>query len=273
MDVVQEVETTFPDVWEKPSGKEVVVHVQENSDVVLVSPSDGERVTILVDKNVEVVFFEEGSGTYTVDILCKDNANVRYYSKTTTGSAKRFCYLERDASIFWIDATYGTAKVAVTSYLADKGADAEFHSVFLGSGSHTFSVTSKMIHAGSHSTSNMVSRAVMLGKSKGNYEGLIRILPEAKGCDAYQKEDTLLLSPEAHMDATPNLEISNEDVRCSHGVSLGQVDDEKLFYFLSRGIPKKEAVQLIVQGFFDEILDGMQEHGTGIRKDILQVIA
>ena len=124
-----------------------------------------------------------------------------------------------------------------------------------------------------NSTSNMVTRSVMLDKSSGRYEGLIRIDKDAAGCDAYQKEDTLLLSPDANMDATPNLEISNEDVRCSHGVSLSQLDEEKIFYFRSRGIPKKAAVDLVIHGFFDEILDRMGPYASDVRKQLFGRLA
>jgi len=168
------------------------------------------------------------------------------------------------------------AKTNVTSYLEGTGSGAEYRSLFLGVGHERYDVKSSMVHLGDRSTSNMLTRAAMLGKSKGKYEGLIKIDVNAKGCDAYQKEDTLLLSEDARMDATPNLEISNEDVKCSHGVSLGQVDEEKLFYFLSRGISRNRAVRLIVQGFFDEVLQPMGDRAKEIRDQIasrLEVVA
>src|SRR5256885_1492185 len=79
-------------------------------------------------------------------------------------------------------------------------------------------------------SSHMLTRAVLLEKSKGMYRGLIRILPGASKCDAYQREDALLLGDESRMDAVPILEIKNDDVKCSHGVTLGQVNEEQLFY-------------------------------------------
>ena len=87
----------------------------------------------------------------------------------------------------------------------------------------------------------MKTRSGMLDERPGRYEGLIKIDKNAAGCEADQKEDTLLISPDAKMVATPNLEICNEDVRCSHGVSLSQLDAEKIFYFRRRGLKEADA--------------------------------
>lgn len=240
--------------WEPRSGKKVEMLIAESGEFFL-SPSDGEAHVIVIESGVEATILEEGNGSFTVDIVVKENAQAKYRSASAS-EAERFAYLEENARIFWTDAAIRGATSIVTSYLAGKGSDAQFQSVFLGKGEERYTIKSRMIHMGDKSTSNMLTRSVMLDSARGEYEGLIRIDENAAGCDAYQKEETLLLSRGARMDATPNLEISNEDVRCSHGVSLGQIDEEKLFYLASRGIGRAEAIQLIVKGFFSTILDG-----------------
>ncbi len=253
--------------WE-PSVITKALVVEED---VTLSPREGDTLLLIIKS--DAVIRESGSGAFDVFVVCTDNVRVRYYSVTTGCRVVRTAYVHADASIDWVDTAFGGAASQVTSYLLGTGAHAEFQSVFLGKDEEKYDIHSSMVHYGNNSTSNMVTRSVMLDKSSGRYEGLIRIDKDAAGCDAYQKEDTLLLSPDANMDATPNLEISNEDVRCSHGVSLSQLDEEKIFYFRSRGIPKKAAVDLVIHGFFDEILDRMGPYASDVRKQLFGRLA
>ena len=84
---------------------------------------------------------------------------------------------------------------------------------------------------------------------------MIRVEPDAQKTNAYQENRNLLLSPSAHADSIPGLEIMANDVRCTHGATIGQVDREQLFYLMTRGLSRSEAERLIVRGFFADILD------------------
>jgi Fe-S cluster assembly protein SufD len=83
---------------------------------------------------------------------------------------------------------------------------------------------------------------------------MIRVMKGAQGTDAYQTNRNLILSEDAHADSLPNLEIEADDVRCSHGATIGQQDEQQLFYLMSRGLPRAIAEKLIVEGFFEEVL-------------------
>jgi Fe-S cluster assembly protein SufD len=87
---------------------------------------------------------------------------------------------------------------------------------------------------------------------------MIRVEQDAQGTNAYQENRNLLLSTSAHADSIPGLEILANDVRCTHGATLGQVDKEQLFYLMSRGLPYAEAERLIVRGFFQDVLDRIE---------------
>jgi Fe-S cluster assembly protein SufD len=95
------------------------------------------------------------------------------------------------------------------------------------------------------------------------FAGLIRVEPGAHRTDAYQKVRNLLLSDDAEANSMPGLEILADDVRCSHGATSGQVDAEELFYMLSRGIPQREAQQLIVFGFLNEVIERLGDEKIG----------
>ena len=84
---------------------------------------------------------------------------------------------------------------------------------------------------------------------------MIYVAPDAEKTDGYQKNENLMLSDDANVLAQPGLEIITDDVKCSHGTTITNIDDDQIFYLTSRGIPKKEAEQLVIRGFFDTILN------------------
>lgn len=257
-------------VWGQPKAHRTrIFHMTADAEIGII-PQDGDHLLILVEQGVTVRIRDEGvGGTYAVDLHLKDGANVTY-AATDDGRthARRIARLERDAQLAW--ALFSEGKMIeehVTTYLAGSGASATFHGCFLGKDAEEYDVRSSMIHAGDRSSSTMLTRAALTGESKGSSDGLIRIAKDAKGCDAYQRGEAVLLSKGARMRAQPNLEIGNEDVKCSHGVSLTRLDDEQLFYFKARGIGKRDATRLIVAGFFAAVIDRFPD-ADGLRARI-----
>ena len=120
--------------------------------------------------------------------------------------------------------------------------------------SQQFDIYSSVIHESSDTKSDILIKGALKDKSKSLFRGLVRIEKNAPNSDGYQKEEVLLLDDGVEANAIPNLEIENENVRCTHGVSIGSIDKEKLFYLMSRGLSKDMSVKLIVEGFFDSIL-------------------
>ena len=100
--------------------------------------------------------------------------------------------------------------------------------------------------------------------------GLVKINKNAPGSNGYETQDALLLSNKAEADAIPNLEINNNDVKCSHGSTVGQVDEDKLFYLMTRGLTKDEASQKIVEGYFTPVLDMF--HDPNIKEQVHKTI-
>ena len=110
-------------------------------------------------------------------------------------------------------------------------------------------------HAAPKTTSDLLFKGAVQGRARSVYTGLIRVRKEAAGTNAFQTNRNLKLSEEAWADSVPNLEIENNDVRCSHASAVGPIDAEQRFYLESRGVPPETADRLIVLGFFDEVLE------------------
>jgi Fe-S cluster assembly protein SufD len=117
-------------------------------------------------------------------------------------------------------------------------------------------------HVAPGTTSNLLFKGAVEGLAQSVYTGLIHIGKQAAGVNAFQTNRNVKLSDGAWAHSDPNLEIENNDVRCSHASTVGPVDEEQAFYLESRGIPPTVAERLIVMGFFDEVLDRLPVPGA-----------
>ena len=136
---------------------------------------------------------------------------------------------------------------------------AEILGLVIADGNEKINLQTTQHHVKKHTTSNLLVRSLLLDQAIFSFSGLIRIEKEGNLSDAYQKNESLLLSPKAKSEAKPYLEILARDVRCTHGATLGTINEEEIFYLSTRGISEKQAKQLIIEGFFQEVLDKIQD--------------
>jgi Fe-S cluster assembly protein SufD len=125
-------------------------------------------------------------------------------------------------------------------------------------------------HLAPHTTSDLLFKGALKDSSRSVWQGMIYVAPGAQKTDGYQANRNLVLSPKARADSIPGLEILADDVRCTHGATVGKIDPDSIFYLLSRGIPYDEAEHLIVEGFFDPIMQRIPF--DGVRKRFQQAI-
>jgi len=117
--------------------------------------------------------------------------------------------------------------------------------------------TTVVKHVAPSCTSRQTVKNVLAGRSQGVFQGRIEVARAAQKTDGYQMNQALLLSPDAEIDTKPELEIFADDVKCSHGATVGELDMEQLFYLRSRGIPDVEARSMLVRAFLAEALDAV----------------
>ncbi|MGF1453709.1 MAG: SufD family Fe-S cluster assembly protein, partial [Opitutales bacterium] len=163
---------------------------------------------------------------------------------------------ERDVSLqstaINIGASY--ARLEGATIAAGSGADVHLYSMGAPTGTQVFDQRTLQVHRASHARSDLLFKNALLDKSQTIFSGMIVVEDEAQQTDAYQTNNNLLLSPTAEANSLPGLEIEANDVKCSHGATSGQVDSEQLFYLKARGIPERQAYELLVFGFFEEVL-------------------
>ncbi len=222
----------------EPNSKAHVVSVAESEDLDYGLKSEG----------VEALVMEGSHVTY--ESLQDLNENVWHFS------TKR-AVVGKEARMDWFTGTFGSrhSKVEVSTDLAGQGANADNLGVFMAGGFQEFDTYNTAVHSAPHTESDMDNKGVVLDRSQSVYRGLIKVKENAPHSNGYQKEDTLILSDHAEADAVPNLELDNNEVRCSHGATVGQIDDEKIFYLMSRGLTRKEAKREIVKGFLGSMVN------------------
>lgn len=146
--------------------------------------------------------------------------------------------------------------------LVGEGAQADILGILLGSKSHEMRLNTFQDHQAPHTRSNLLIKSALSDRSQLFYEGFIRVGKKAQQTDAYQRNENLMLSKEAKAESKPALEILANDVRCTHSATISKVDPEQLFYLESRGLTPKSATSLILEGFFQSIMDKIVDDDT-----------
>ena len=205
---------------------------------------------------------EAGYRTGSTEIFLGDGAQVGYVAVQKWGRnvwhfSDQRAELQKDSSLRLFNVTLGGkfSKTRVEATLAGEGSNAELKAIYFASGQQFFDFHTLQDHRVGNTRSDLLFKGALQDVSRTVYAGLIRIEKHAARSDAYQANRNLVLSDKAKATSIPMLEIDNNDVRCTHGATVGPVDPEHLFYLRSRGIPEPTAKRMLIQGFFGDVLD------------------
>ncbi len=226
---------------------------------------------IVVEESAEAFFVDafqsetQEDPTFTsavVELIVRDNGKLRYVQVQDWGRhvwnfMTSRSVLGRDAELKSLQVTLGSkfTKNSIGSHLRGENALAEMLGIFFADGDQFFDHHTWQLHESPYATSDLEFKGALKEQARSVYSGLIKVFEGAQRTDAYQQNRNLVLSREARADTIPNLEIGANDVRCTHGATVSQVEEEHLFYLESRGIPRSEAQKLIVEGFFRPVID------------------
>jgi len=163
----------------------------------------------------------------------------------------------KDGTLKLFNVTLGGrfSKNRIEASLVGEGATAELKSIYFASGEQFFDFHTLQDHQVGNTTSDLLFKGALQDTARTVYAGLIKIEKHAARSDAYQANRNLVLSDKAKATSIPMLEIDNNDVRCTHGATVGPVDPNHMFYLRSRGIPEATAKRMLIQGFFGQVLD------------------
>ncbi len=231
-----------------------------------------------------VEYFEGGADALVVPLseyLIGDNAALQLitYQRLDQSAwhvARTTGFLRRDArlrqAVIGIGAHYNRSRN--DAEMLDAGAENELRTTFLGSGRQVHDFRTHQLHIAPRTRSTLLSKGAVADESRSVYTGLIEIEKGAKRTDARQTNHNLLLSPAAHADSVPNLDIRENDVMCAHASSVGPLDELQRWYLESRGVSREDAERLMIQGFFYEMLANLPtELAELVERDVTSVLA
>jgi Fe-S cluster assembly protein SufD len=229
---------------------QVLVYLDRDSSLTLVSEyhsPGGDKQQSLTAENLEVIVGENAHLTML---------ELQTYSEDSWSFGHKKAVVERDGSLDWVLGSLGgrLTKHFVTVDLNGKGAEGRISGMFFANNQQHISYNTLQRHLAPRTNSDLLFKGGLTGSSRSVWRGMIYVAPGAQYIDGYQANRNLILSESARSDSIPGLEIHNNDVRCTHGSTVGKLDQEQLFYLRSRGIPRSEAEKIIIQGFFDSIL-------------------
>ena len=206
-----------------------------------------------------------GYSNAAVEIVVEDGAKVEYVSvqnlsQSTWHFASHHATVGRDAELDWVAGGFGSGggKVWIQNDLAGQGATSRVTGAYFADNVQRLDYDTFQEHIAPNTTSDFAFKGVLRDTASAVWRGMIRVEKDAQKTNAYQENRNLLLSKTAHADSIPGLEILANDVRCTHGATLSQVDREQLFYAMARGLSRQEAERLIVRGFFQDVLDRIE---------------
>lgn len=223
---------------------------------------------VLAERGARVTIVEHltgGAGAFicgAVEVVTVENADVTYAAVQTAADnariiSNRAARPGRDAAISWASAELGAELAAgdLSVEIEQPGAHAQLTALFFPRGRQHVDLVSTVEHRAGEATSETLVKSAAIERGQARFLGNIRIARHAQGSDARLRDDALLLSPTAHIDSVPALEIGANDVKAYHGATVGAIDAEQVFYMESRGIDRMAAERMIALGFFEPAIE------------------
>lgn len=230
-----------------------------------------DHLLVIADKESEVVVmahYASPQGEFSalssgaVEIFAEPGARVYFISLQEWGEKVYDFHFVRanirqDAYMRWVLTAFGGKlwRINCHSMLVEPGASTDMLGMSVGAGIQQFDHHTFQEHVAPQCKSDLLFKVVLMDRASSIYRGLIKVHKNAQGTDAYQANRNLLLSPKAKADSMPLLEIEANEVRCTHGATIGRVDELQMFYLMSRGLSRRQAEKILVDGFLRPVID------------------
>ncbi|MDL0122595.1 MULTISPECIES: Fe-S cluster assembly protein SufD [Halobacterium] len=249
--------------------EDVTIRTSMNSrslfNYTLVITEDNATATILERQDTGDDVDGERYYSGIVEVDAGENSYVQYgslqdFDEQTYNYTLKRGHADTYATVNWIEGNIGSrlTKTGVSTELAGDASETKIVGAFFGHDDQHFDLDAKVWHRAEHTTADLVTRGVIDDDARSVYEGVQDVGSDAWDTSSYQRENTLMLSDESEADASPKLIINNHDTEASHSATVGQVDQETLFYMQDRGLTAQQATDMLVAGFFVPVLEEVE---------------
>jgi Fe-S cluster assembly protein SufD len=244
------------------------------------------HILVWLEEGAEVTYVHESASDSgksqtmhagIVELHVGPGANLRFvelqsWGETVWNFTHERAEVERDGRLDWIFGAIGShlTKNFSELSLAGEGSTGRMSGFYFTDHDQHLDHDTQQNHLAPHTTSDLLFKGALLDESRSVWQGMIYVAPGAQKTDGYQANRNLVLSRKARADSIPGLEILADDVRCTHGATVGKLDADQIFYLRTRGIPQKIAERIIVEGFFDPIMQRIPF--DGVRQRFQQAI-
>jgi Fe-S cluster assembly protein SufD len=236
---------------------------------LVVVVGDGASLTYIHESASPTVAGGQTLHAGTVEIVVGDRASLRFVSLQSWGThVWNFTHerirMGRDSNLDWIFGGMGTnlTKSFLDLDLAGEGANGRMSGFYFTRGTQHLDLDTQQNHLVPNTTSDLLYKGALTDRSRVVWQGMIFVAPGAQKTDGFQANRNIVLGAHARADSIPGLEIQADDVRCTHGATVGKIDPELLFYLRSRGVPDASARRLVVEGFFQPVMERIPYEGV-----------
>ena len=260
----------------------ILIHVPKGVQVeaplhsILWAPGSGllsfSRVLVVVEEGASLTYVHEmaspteadGSAIHDsiLEIWVGDAANLKFVELQNWGQhywnfTHERSRVGRDANLDWIFGSVGShlTKTFTELDLVGRGSTGRMSGFYFVDGDQHLDQDTQQNHLAPNTISDLLFKGALIEEARSVWQGMIYVAPGAQQTDGYQANRNLILNDKARADSIPGLEILADDVRCTHGATIGQLDEDPIFYLMSRGLPRKEAERLVVDGFFAPVME------------------
>lgn len=236
---------------------------------VLIVVEDGASATVVHETSSPENAKQETLHAATVEVKVGKNAHLTFVELQSLGKqvwnfSHERVSVGKNSKVDWIFVATGSHLTKNFSEidLDGEGAVGKMSGYYFAEGDQHLDHDTQQNHNAPHTTSDLLFKGALKDKSRSVWQGMIYVAPGAQKTDGYQANRNLVLSKEARADSIPGLEIMADDVRCTHGATVGRIEDEHIFYLQARGMDRKEAERMVVDGFFDPIVQRIPFEGV-----------
>jgi len=258
------------------------VHIEQPLHSLLWGPGNGlaffSHILVYLERGASVTYVHEAASPTEaqqamhagiVEIFVGPEASLKFVELQSWGEhvwnfSHERAQVDRDGQIDWIFGAIGShlTKNFSDLELIGEGSSGRMSGFYFTDHDQHLDHDTQQNHLAPHTTSDLLFKGALLDQSRSVWQGMIYVAPGAQKTDGYQANRNLVLSRQARADSIPGLEILADDVRCTHGATVGQIDEDQIFYLMTRGIPRITAEQLVVEGFFDPIMQRIPYEGV-----------
>ena len=261
-----------------PKGIELEVPLHS----ILWSPALGkatiDRITIVLEEGASATYVHENASPTLlgdavhigiVEVILGDNATLKFVELQNLGQhvwnfSHERAHIGKDANLDWIFGAVGShlTKTFSDVYMMGEGSQGRMSGFYFADKGQHLDHDTQQNHMVPNTTSDLLFKGALVDDSRSVWQGMIYVAPGAQRTDGYQANRNLILSKQSRADSIPGLEILADDVRCTHGATIGQLEEEPIFYLMSRGLPREEAEKLVIDGFFSPIMERIPFEGV-----------